>query len=184
MIRTATYIGTATQARRATEESVEALENGAASFAEQLDNVKLPTVDLTESVTRYFEFVQKAVELNRDLTTAWTELVTSLSGSVGQLVTPTADEAEGEPGGIAYLLVKQTKKLEQVAKDQANTVEQVKRNQADRIAHIERIEQTLARESYQGLTNAELSDLLTERGLPKTGNLHDLIERLVSADSE
>ena len=55
-------------------------------------------------------------------------------------------------------------------------------------ARIEREEakkaQEKAREAYEGLTKAELSDQLAERGLPKTGNVEDLIERLVSADSE
>ena len=41
-----------------------------------------------------------------------------------------------------------------------------------------------AREPYEGLTKVELSDRLAERGLPKTGNVDELIERLVSADSE
>ena len=34
-----------------------------------------------------------------------------------------------------------------------------------------------------GLTKADLSDQLAERGLPKTGNVDDLIDRLVEADN-
>ena len=34
------------------------------------------------------------------------------------------------------------------------------------------------------LTKAELSDLLAQRKLPKTGNIDELIERLVEADSK
>jgi len=41
-----------------------------------------------------------------------------------------------------------------------------------------------ARERYEGLTKAELSDLLDKRDLPKTGNVDELIERLVEADSK
>ena len=41
-----------------------------------------------------------------------------------------------------------------------------------------------ARERYQGLTKAELSDLLDQRNLPKTGTVHELVERLVEADSK
>ena len=36
---------------------------------------------------------------------------------------------------------------------------------------------------YGGLPKAELSDLLAKRNLPKTGNIDELIERLVEADS-
>jgi hypothetical protein len=35
-----------------------------------------------------------------------------------------------------------------------------------------------------GLTKAELSDQLDQRHLPKTGNVDELVERLVEADSK
>ena len=38
-----------------------------------------------------------------------------------------------------------------------------------------------AREAYEGLTEPELGDRLAERGLPKTGSVDDLIDRLVEA---
>ena len=41
-----------------------------------------------------------------------------------------------------------------------------------------------ARERYEGLTKAELSDLLGQRELPKTGNVDELVERLVEADGK
>ncbi len=41
-----------------------------------------------------------------------------------------------------------------------------------------------ARERYEGLTKAELSDQLGQRDLPKTGNVDELVERLVEADSK
>jgi len=43
---------------------------------------------------------------------------------------------------------------------------------------------TRARESYESLTKAELSDLLKQRHLPKTGNVDELVERLVEGDSK
>jgi hypothetical protein len=41
----------------------------------------------------------------------------------------------------------------------------------------------MARERYEGLTKAELSDLLAQRDLPRSGNVEELIERLVEADN-
>ena len=41
-----------------------------------------------------------------------------------------------------------------------------------------------ARQRYEGLTKAELSDQLAERDLPKTGNVDELTERLIAADSK
>ena len=43
---------------------------------------KLPTVDLTEPVTRYFVYVQRTIDLNRDLAVTRAALVASLSGVV------------------------------------------------------------------------------------------------------
>ena len=39
------------------------------------------------------------------------------------------------------------------------------------------------RERYEGLTKAELADHLAERGLSKTGNVDERVERLLTADS-
>jgi hypothetical protein len=41
-----------------------------------------------------------------------------------------------------------------------------------------------AREPYEGRTKAELSEELAQRGLPKTGNVNDLIDRLVDSDNQ
>ena len=97
------------------------------------------------------------------------------------------------------MAAQQAQKTEQTARDQAEKAEQAKREQereaeeaekakAREAKRVEREEakkaQQEAREAYEGLTKAELSDQLAERGLPKTGNIEELIERLVSADSE
>jgi hypothetical protein len=82
-----------------------------------------------------------------------------------------------------------------VARDKAATAEQAAHEHAERATHelareaakIERQQarkaQAMARERYEGLTKAELSDLLAKRGLPKSGNVDELIERLVEADN-
>ena len=93
----------------------------------------LPQVNLVPFVERYFEFVQRTVDISRDLTIKWAESAGMLSGAV--------------------------------------------REQA-RHAHEK------ARERYEGLTKAELSDQLGQRDLPKTGSVDELVERLVEADSK
>jgi len=196
---TEVYTAVATQARQATEKSVDAFRNGAQTFTDQLDQVKIPTVDLTEPVARYFDYVQKAVDLNRDLATKWAELVTNLSGSVREQAEKVTGIVQDQTNTVADLTVKQAEKAEQVAREQADKVERAKREQAEEAEEAEkakareakRVEreeakkaQQEAREAYEGLTKAELADQLAERGLPKTGNVEELIERLVSADSE
>jgi hypothetical protein len=104
----------------------------------------LPQVDLVPVVERYFELVQRTVDISRDLTLKWAEAAGTLSG---------------------------------VVREQAESVGGLVREQARR-GHDK------ARERYEGLTKAELSDLLEKRDLPKTGTVDELVERLVEADSK
>ena len=173
MTSTEPYIAAAAQARKVTEKSIQAWRDGAKTFTDQLERVRFPTIDLTEPVTRYFDSVQRAVDFNRDLATRWAELVTTLSGSVREQAAKVAGIVNDQTNTIADLTARQAEKAEEIAKKQADTVEHAKKDQAQQ-----------AREPYEGLTKAELIGQLTERGLPKSGTVDDLIERLVSADSE
>jgi hypothetical protein len=197
---TESYTAVAGQAREATEKSVETFKQGVEQFTQQANVfAKLPTVDLTQPVARYFEYVQKSVDFNRDLATRWAEMFTSLSGSVREQAEKVSSIVKDQTDTVADLTVRQADKAEQAAQEQADKVEQAKREQeqeaeeaekakAREAKRVEREEAKKAhqeaREAYEGLTKAELSDQLAERGLPKTGNLEDLIERLVSADSQ
>ena len=119
----------------------------------------LPQVDLVPMVERYFEFVQRTVDISRDVTLKWAQAAGSLSGTVRE---------QAESVG---------KKAEQAGQDVAREARRGEREQAKR-AHDK------ARERYEGLTKAELSDQLDKRDLPKTGNVDELVERLVEADSK
>jgi len=199
MTSTEPYTAAATQARRATENSVEVFKKGAKSFTDQLELFRFPTVDLTEPVVRYFDYVQKVVDVNRDLATKWAELATSLSGSVREQAEKATGVVKDQADTVADLAVNQAQQTERVAKDQAETVDRANRERAaliedaekERAREVRKVERAQAkqareqaREPYEGLTKAELSDHLAERGLPKTGNVDELIERLVGADSE
>src|SRR5580693_3207316 len=137
----------------------------------------LPQVNLVPAVERYFEFVQRTVDISHDLTLKWAQAAGTLSGavreqaeSVGGLVRERTDSARD-------FVHEQADRAEKAAREQADQVEKAEREQAKR-AHDK------ARERYEGLTKAELSDLLEQRQLPKTGNVDELVERLVEADSK
>ena len=187
MTSTEPYIAATTQARTVTEKSIEAWRDGAKTF-DQFDQVTFPTIDLAESVARYFEYVQRAVDFNRDLATRWAELVSTLSGSVREQAARVTGIVNEQTDTIADLTVKQAETVEQVAKKQADRVEQAKENQAQQARAAERRQakkdHERARERYESLTKAELADQLAERGLPRTGTVEELIERLVSVDGE
>jgi len=127
------YTAAATQTRQATEKSVEVFKNSAKTFTDQLDQFKLPTVDLTEPVARYFDYVQQAVDLNRDLVTKWAELVTTMSGSFRDQAEKVSGIVKDQTDTVADLTVKQAEKAEQTAREQADKVEQAKREQEAQI---------------------------------------------------
>ena len=182
------YTAVAGQAREATEKSVATFKQGVERFTEQANLfAKLPPVDLTQPVARYFEYVQKSVDFNRDLLTKWAELFTSLSGTVREQAEKATDIVKDQTNAVSDLAVKQAEKAEDIANEQANLAAEAKREQekqakaAERAAAKQAKEQ--AREPYESLTKAELADILAERELPKSGTVEELIERLVSADS-
>ncbi len=189
MTSTESYTAVAAQARQATEKSVDTWKQGAKSLADQATVfTSLPTVDLTEPVARYYEYVQKSVDLNRHLATRWAELLTALSGSVREQAETFSHVVQEQTDSVAGLVTDQARKAEDLARQQADLAEEAKAEQEKLVKKAERaaVKQAKeqAREPYEDLTKAELADQLAERGLPKTGNVDELIERLVSADSE
>ena len=148
----------------------------------------LPRVDLVPVVERYFELVQRTVDMSRDLTLKWAEAADTLSGvareqaeSVTGVVREQAESARG-------FVHEQADKAEQAAREQADKAEQAEKDLAREARKVEREQarraHDKARERYEGLTKAELSDLLEKRDLPKTGTVDELVERLVEADSK
>lgn len=183
------YTAVTNQAREATERGVEAFKKGAKTFTDQATAVaSLPSIDLTEPVTRYFDLIQKSVDLNRELAIRWAEQVSSFSGLLREQAEKASSFVEEGTDVVAETVVDQAAKADELAQEQAEQVEQAKRDEEKAAKAAERDEakkaKEQAREQYEGLTKAELSDLLVERELPKTGNIEELIERLVSADSK
>ena len=126
----------------------------------------VPQVNLVPVVERYFEFVQRTVDISREFTIKWAEAAGMLSGAV-------REQAESVGGMVR----EQADSARDLAHEQAGKAEKAAREQA-RHAHDQ------ARERYEGLTKNELSDLLAKRDLPKTGNVDELVERLVEADGK
>jgi hypothetical protein len=165
------YSTAAGQARAAAEKTAGLWAQGTRTLTDYLPG--LPQIDLVPAVERYFDFVQRTVDLNRHLAVKWAEAASALPGVVRE---------QAESAGEAV-------------RDKAATAEQAAHEHAERGAHelarearkIEREQarkaQAMARQRYEGLTKAELSDLLAQRDLPKSGNVDDLIERLVEADN-
>jgi hypothetical protein len=189
MTSTETYTAVASQARQATEKSVDTWKQGAKSLADQADFVaQLPTINLVEPVERYFEYLQGSVDLSRGLVTKWAELVTFMSTTVRDQAEKVSQIVKEQADSAADLATDQAKKGEEIAQEQAELAEKAEKEQQRQARQAERQAakeaHAKAREPYEELTKAELADQLAERGLPKSGTVDELIERLVSADSE
>src|SRR6185503_17055520 len=140
-----------------------------------------PRVDLVPAVERYYDLVQRTVDINRHLAVRCADAMGTLSG-VAREKTESAGDLVREKALVAGNVVREQSEqaeqaaLEQAEKELARQARQAGREQARRAYKR-------ARERYEGRTKAELSDQLAKRGLPKTGNVDELIERLVEADS-
>ena len=182
------YTTAAGQAREITERLAGPWREGMKKFADQATMIPtMPPVDLNQSVEQYFQFVQKTVDLNRDLATSWAELVNTLTGATREQAESFSRIVKDQADTLAGMAAQQAETTQQVAHERAEQAEQAKqeRTRRARQAERERVNQdrAKAREAYEGLTKAELSDQLAARGLPRTGNVDDLIDRLVEADT-
>jgi SAP domain len=179
------YSAAASHARNAVEKTADVWTQGARTVTDRLKG--LPQVDLVPAVERYFDLVQRTVDINRRLAVRWAEAAGTLSGVVRERAGAAGDimrEKAEAAGDIAH---EQALKAEQTAGEQAAKADQAQKELARRARQAEREHarwaHERARQRYEGLPKAELSDLLARRDLPKTGNMDELIERLVEADS-
>jgi hypothetical protein len=76
-------------------------------------------------------------------------------------------------GSAGDVIREKTEAAGDIAREQAVKAGREQTRQAHERAH----------QRYEGLPKAQVSDLLAKRDLPKTGNIDELIERLVEADS-
>jgi hypothetical protein len=176
------YSAAASQARNAVDKTADFWTEGARAVTGRLFG--LPQVDLIPAVERYFDLVQRTVEINRRLAVGWAEAAATLSGVVREKAGSAGDVVREKAEAAGDIAREQAEQAERAAREQAERAEQELARQA-RQAEREHARQAhaRARARYEGLTKAELSDLLAQRDLPKTGNIDELIERLVEADS-
>jgi hypothetical protein len=212
------YSTAASHARNAVNKTADAWTEGARTVTRRLPG--LPRLDLVPAVERYFDLVQRTVDINHRLAVRWAEAAGTLSGVAREKAETASDAVREKAEAAGDIAREQAVKAEQAAREQAAKADQaekelarqarqaerdqaVKAEQAAReqAAKADQAEKELARQArqaereharraherarhrYDGLSKAQLSDLLAKRDLPKTGNIDDLIERLVEADS-
>ena len=173
------YSNGAGQSRKAADKTADVWTQGARGMTGLIP--RPPQIDLIPAVERYFDFVQRTVDINRYLAVKWVQAAGRLTGVVRDQAESAADVVREMPASVGHVVHEQAAKAEQAVREQA---EQAERERAREARKAERERARQARERYEGQTKAELSDQLAQRDLPKTGNVDELIERLVEADTK
>jgi hypothetical protein len=186
MSMTRQYSAAASQASGVAEKAADLWTEGVRKVAARVPVV--PQVDLVPAVERYFDLVQRAVDINRRLTVRWAQTAGTLSGVVGQQAQSAGEATRERAESVGDVVRQRAESFEQAADQQAARAAQTEKDLAAEARRAEREHarrsHNRARARYEGLTKAELSDLLAKRGLPKSGNVDELVERLVEADGK
>jgi hypothetical protein len=180
------YRAAAGRAHNAAEKTIGFWTRGARATADLVPGI--PRVDLVPAIERYFDLVQRTVDINRRLTVRWAQAVGTLSGVVREKAQSTGDLVREKAEAADNVMREQAEKAQRAVLEQAEKAEQAEKGLARQARQAEREQvrraHKRARGRYEGLTKAELSDQLAKRELPKTGNVDALIGRLVEADSK
>ncbi len=195
MTSTETYATAADQARSAVERSTDIWKQSTKSLTEQTDVLwQFPQIDLGDATRKYFEYLQDGLEVNKDVALKWVGALTSVTEALRDQLQTVSDFSRGHSQAISTWISSETETLENAAKQQAEQLDKVEQQREEQVRQVQREQDKAerdqarrvrqeARERYEGLTKAELSDKLAERDLPKSGTVDELIDRLVSADT-
>lgn len=165
------YADVASGARSAVEKSAELSKQGAVRLCERAGVVStLPLPDLDEALDRYFSYLQRGIEVNRGLAKEWADAFNTLSGVTKTQLSSVSSAIRGHAEAIGDWIAGEADTVERAAQAQADAVTAAKRDQA--------------RQQYQDLNKAELTDLLGQRDLQRTGTVDELVDRLIVADTQ
>jgi hypothetical protein len=155
------YRAAAGRAHNAAEKTIGFWTRGARATADLVPGI--PRVDLVPAIERYFDLVQRTVDINRRLTVRWAQAVGTLSGvvrekaqSTGDLVREKAEAADNvmreQAEKAQRAVLEQAEKAEQAEKELARQARQAAREQAE---VAEQAKQAAAREQAQKAEQAE-----------------------------
>jgi hypothetical protein len=130
---------------------------------------KLPAPSLDQATEQYFEYLQRSLQINRELSKKWADALSSFSDATGSQASSLGAAVRGHTEAIRDWLVAEIDTVQQAAAAQAQAVQETKRS--------------TVRQQYSDLSRAELAALLGERDLPRTGTVEELLGRLVDADT-
>jgi hypothetical protein len=130
------YSAAASHARNAVDKTAEVWSEGSRTVTGRLPG--LPQLDLVPAVKRYFDLVQRTVDINRRLAVRWAEAAASLSGVVREKAGSAGDVIREKAEAAGNAAREQAAKTEQTARAQAAKAEQAEKELARRARHAEK----------------------------------------------
>jgi methyl-accepting chemotaxis protein len=127
----------------ATDKTVDTWKQGAKAMSERMEFlVTLPSLDFVQPVERYFDYLQRAVDLNRELLIRWAEMAGQMSGTLrdealkaGHAVEEQVEDAADKAGELALkgkgMADKVVDEAGQVVDEAENTVEDLAEDTVD-----------------------------------------------------
>jgi uncharacterized membrane protein YqiK len=130
------YSTAASHARNAVDKTADLWTQGARTVTDQLP--RLPHVDLVPAVERYFDLVQRTVDINRRFAVRWAEVAGTLSGVVRERAGAAGDVVRDKAEAAGNVAREQAENTERAAREQAAKVEQTEKELARQARQAER----------------------------------------------
>ena len=147
------YSDAAGQARNAADKTAGLWTKGAQSLTGLIP--RLPQFDLIPAVERYFDLVQRMVDINRSLTVKWVQAAGTLTGVARDQGESVADVVHEVPASVGHAVREQAAEVEQAVREHAEKAEQAEQERARQARKAEREQarqaHDKARERYEGL---------------------------------
>ena len=120
------YSAATSQARSAVDKTAEFWTQGARTLTDWLPG--LPHIDLIPAVERYFDFVQRTVDINRHLTVQWVEAAGALSGLVREQAESASNLVREQVESAGDIVREKAESAERTAREQAEQAERPSRS--------------------------------------------------------
>jgi prophage DNA circulation protein len=178
-------------------------ETWTGGFARSLEQLRLPAgpalFDPSTVVTQWFDAAQQVLEANRTYVKSLANVASNLDGALREQTASTVKAARSQFTGAVENVATQVEEFDRTAQEQTAVLEDVQEQArreaeaAERVAAREaqaaeraaaREARAEARERYEEMRKADLVEELGRRGLTKTGNVDELVERLVEDDTK
>jgi len=181
------YVNGARSARTAL---TDAATSWAGSIKDAAAQVPAPfaMLNATALITQSVTFARQLQQANLEYAVNLLRALSVAGEAAGQYRDSVGSVLRNQVNALSDSVHEQVNKTDQIIQDQAERAEQAERDEIRQARAAERREarqaHQTARERYEGKTKTELADELSTRDLPKTGNLDELIDRLVDADTK